>query len=318
MKKQLTYSAAIPTKNRPEELRRCLGCVLSQRPAPEKIIILDDGNLDEADIRSWLGPHANLLIYHRKKKPGLVKSLNLAMDLCQSEWLLLLDDDIYLEKDFMKLLIDTQEESDNPGNVAGLTGYAIVPGLGKRSFRTVLRLFMEHIFLLGGGKEGCFLKSGFCTEYSRGYHPSHTYRVEHIGGGLGLWRTEVIRQFRHDTRFGKGYALGSDKDMAYRISRKYILLCNPAARATHDKSPRSRTAEFEFGKMKVHNQFLFYRNSFQKNFFSPLFFYWAMTGRLILDIIGAVFSSKRGNQMKVVRGMLNAFGKEIFGGNSLT
>ena len=52
---KLNYSLIIPTKDRPDELRKCLQYVLAQKIKPEKFIIVDDGKLDPEEIRSWLG-----------------------------------------------------------------------------------------------------------------------------------------------------------------------------------------------------------------------------------------------------------------------
>lgn len=308
-----SYSAAIPTRDRPEELRRCLQCVLKQNPQPEKIIIVDDGKLDISSLRSELGLENENVVYHCKKEPGMVDSYNIAMDLCPSEWILILDDDIYLKSDFMEQMINALNIYSDPGKVAGLAGYPVKAAPQKTSlFSRILRI-LEYIFQIGGGRDGRFFPSSFCTDYGRGHRPSRIFEVEHIPGGIGLWRTAIVRQYRHQIKYGKTYALGSDKDMAYRISRKYLLLCQPAAKALHEKSSKGRMSRYDFGQMIIRNQFIFYRDTFEKSKVSSLFFYWSILGKIASYFIGAVVSGHFRERITEVKGMIDALKNEIRG-----
>lgn len=308
-----SYSAAIPTMDRPEELRHCLVCVLKQNPQPEKIIIIDDGDLNISLLCTELGLEKEKVIYHRKKEPGMVESYNIAMDLCPSEWILILDDDIYLYDDFMEQMIGALRNYSEPGKVAGLAGYPVKAVPPKNSPSTRIFRTLEYLFQIGGGCEGRFFPSSFCTDYGQGHHPRHAYEVEHIPGGIGLWRNGLIRQYRHQIKYGKVYALGSDKDMAYRISRKHTLLCEPSARALHQKSSRGRMPRYEFGQMIIRNQFLFYRETFEKGKLSSLFLYWSILGKLISYFTGAVLSGSFAVRIGEVRGMIDALRNEIRG-----
>jgi len=307
-----SYSAAIPTRDRPEELSRCIQCVLKQKPQPEKIIIIDDGNLDISRLCREIGLEKEKIVWHQKKEPGMVESYNIAMDLCSSEWILILDDDIYLYNDFMEHMIGSLGNSSHPERVAGLGGYPVVKSGGKKPsiFNGIFRI-LEYMFQIGGGYEGRFFPSSFCTDYGKGRHPRSAYKVEHIPGGIGLWRTSVIRQYRHQSKYGKPYALGSDKDMAYRISRKHTLLCVPFAKALHQKSIGGRMPQYDFGKMIMRNQFVFYRDSFEKNTFSLVFFYWAILGKILSYFTGAVLSGHFRERIEEVKGMLDALRNEI-------
>lgn len=312
MPKPFKYSAAVPTMNRPDELRQCVKRVLAQNPPPQRFIILDDGDLDAAELRALLKKSGCGLLYHKKDEPGLIASLNLAADLCESEWILLLDDDIYLQDGFMENMIAALENVEQPDLLAGIAGYSYQKQNENRSLRSRLRLFMERIFLLNGGLEGRFFPSSFCSDYDCGHHPEKPWPVEHVPGGLGLWRTEILRRYRFD-EFYSGYAYGNDKELAYRVSRDMLLLCQPASRALHDKSPRSRMDPFELGGMKIRNQFYFYRNTFQKGFFSPHFFAWALLGLLFLDSLGALFSREPRRRFRGVWGMLAALSRQLPG-----
>jgi len=305
MSTKLHYAVAIPTMNRPEELRRCLSCVLVQDPAPREILVVDNGQMNPEEIRSWLGSAGERLVYRRKWPPGSVASMNLAIDLCKSEWLLFLDDDIYLERDFMSRMVDALEAFHWDLGIAGVAGYPICPGKIENRPRARLRAWVERLFLLRGRMEGRFLPSGFLTNYGEGSHPHMPFRVEHVPGGLGLWRSAVLKRNRFDSHY-TGYAAGQDQELSYRISRRYRLVCQPRARALHGKSPASRTGRRTLGEMRLRNQVHFFHRHFSARPGAWVCFSWAVFGRLLLQLSSAVAASDSRERFAEFRGMVSA------------
>lgn len=288
------YTVAVPTMNRPRELRRCLLQAHAQNPAPEATLVVDDGALDPAEIRGWLGADgAAGLIYHRKSQPGLPESIAWIARLSPSPWTLLLDDDIYLEPDFMERMLEALEGAARPETLAGIAGYVVTmgreggPGRGKR-----LRWALERVFLLGGGVEGRYFRSGFCTNYDGGRRPAGPYEVEFVPGGLGLWRTEILRKYPYDPWY-HGYAAGIDKEMAYRISRDHRLLCQPRARALHEVSPRARLGLRPVARMRTLNQRFFFARHFAQKPGARWRFAWAIAGMLLIQALAALVSPGR-------------------------
>lgn len=298
----LGYSVGIPTLNRPVELRRCIEQVLRQEPLPRCILVADDGQLDLEELRSWIPREGPELIYHKKSSRGVVSSVNTLAEMCHTPWLLLLDDDILLEEGFVGRLAEVigrvaLEGEQRLEGLAGIGGIPYLEGRGESCGRGKLRRLMEWLFLINGGMEGRYLVSGFCSDYGAGWRPECTYEVEHLPGGLSMWRTEVLRAYRLDP-FYVGYSYGADKDVAYRVSRKYRLLMVPQAKALHLRSPASRMRRRELGRMKVENQRYFYRNRFDKMPLSPLFHGWALAGQMLILALGALFSRSEGRNVR--------------------
>lgn len=306
----LAYSVAIPTMNRLTELHECLRHIFKQNPKPEKIIIIDDGELDLHELQGWLGEDKGRLLYFKKEAPGLIGSLNEAIQLCESEWLLILDDDIYLEDGFLEKLSGAILENPEVDNIAGGTGLSVLSVGQKDGARRGGRLFLEKIFLLSGGIEGRFLPSGFCTDYMCGTMPDAPYFVEHIPGGLGLWRCGILKQYGFN-KWYEGYAYGNDKEVSYKISRRYKLLCCPDAKAIHRKSRQSRLSRRKLGEMRIRNNFYFYKNIFQKSNMTTLFFAWAIFGMFFLDAVGMVFSRNFIDRFHEISGMFSGLMKEF-------
>ena len=304
----LVYTVAIPTMNRPEELARAIRQSLAQTPAPRNILVVDDGKLDMAQLEAMFGGSKEKLIYHRKARPGLIASLTKCADLCQTPWMLIIDDDIYLRENFMEQMADWLVMAPDADKIVGLAGYPIQPDLDPEQPRAQLRRFLDRIFLLGGGREGNYLPSGVCTDYGTGYHPDAPWRVRHVPGGLGLWRTEVLRQYGFDAWY-EGYAYGNDKEIAYRISADHPLYCVPGAIAGHVKSPRSRTPNQRLGEMRILNQHRFYTRLFRKSRWNDLAYGWSLFGLMAIHALGVLFSANRSQRMTEFKGMVGALRK---------
>ena len=156
------------------------------------------------------------------------------------------------------------------------------------------------------------MPSSYCTDYYWGYRPNHPYPAEFISGGIGLWRTSVMKKYRFNTWY-EGYAYGNDKEISYRISRDHVILCQPAAVGIHRKSLRSRMPSFALGKMMVKNQFFFYKRIFRKHFWNFIFFTWSLMGLVFIYLGGAIFSFQFKERMKMAQGILTGLWEEIRG-----
>lgn len=301
----LVYTVAIPTMNRPEELARAIRQCLMQNPSPKSILIVDDGKLDTGQLEAMFGGSAEKLIYHRKTRPGLIASLTKCADLCKTDWILIIDDDIYLREDFMEQMAEWLMIAPDADQIVGLAGYPIQPDLNPELPRARLRRVLEALFLLGGGREGNYLPSGVCNDYGTGSHPDSPWRVRHVPGGLGLWRTEILRKYGFDNWY-EGYAYGNDKEIAFRISKDHPLYCVPGAIADHVKSPRSRTPNQRLGEMKILNQHRFYMRLFRRSRWTDLAYAWSLFGLLLIHGLGVLFSPNRSERLTEFKGMIDA------------
>ncbi len=300
----ILYSVAIPTMNRPAELKRCLKRVLAQKPMPVEIIIIDDGNLGENQIQDAMGREFSRIRLIRKEKPGLVGSLNLAAKECRTPWLLVLDDDIILAKNYVEHIINYLMNDHAHQTLGAIVGIPLQK-LPKPNIRTKCRLLLERLFLITGRIEGRFLPSSFCTDFGRGWRPRHPYSIEHIPSGLAWWQTKVLKQNQYDTWF-EGYAYGTDKELALRVSRQYRVICHPSARALHNKSPNSRLPSERLGFMKVRNHTYIFQRHFGHRYISRILFYWAMIGQLLLSFTALIGSNNISAQWLEVKGMTHA------------
>jgi glycosyltransferase involved in cell wall biosynthesis len=279
----LDYSLLIATKDRPEELRRALKCVLRQQPLPVQIIIVDDGALDSTVLEAQLGAEVSRLVYYRKNKPGVVASYNIGADLCEATWLLSIDDDIELDGRFVERLSRVVSAWRGPAPLAAVVGTAWQEVNLRPSARSRWRDGVGSLFFLSGGVEGRLLPSGLVTDFFHGHRRSTPWRIETISAGLSLVRTDLLQRFRYDPWF-EGYAYGQDKELGFRLSRDHAILYHPEARAHHRKSVRARTPSRRLGSMRVENQFYTFRKHFGGARWVP--FLWAQLGQLVIMALG--------------------------------
>ncbi|MBI1292001.1 glycosyltransferase [bacterium] len=303
MSEPLVYTVVVPTMNRPEELCKCLKLAIAQDPAPAELLVIDDGRLDEDALRSSLGKAAPPLRVERKERPGLVASLNIAGKLCRTPWLLALDDDIYLEAGYMRACQDAVDRHPDRARLAAIAGYPLLAGR-SRTWRAAIRLAIERLFLLNGLAEGRFLPSSYFTDFECGRPHREPWAVEHVPGGLALWRTDVFRDLGYDPWF-EGYAYGCDMELAYRATRQWEAICVPTARALHDKSPRSRVPNARMGELKVRNQRYFYRKHFAGSLLHFVCFHWALLGQVAMLTLAALTAPRSfGVRISEVAGMI--------------
>lgn len=301
----MDYTVVVPTKNRPDELIGCLKATLVQSPKPAALLVIDDGNLDEDQLRRQLGSDAALLRVARKDRPGSVPSLNLAGELCQTTWFLVLDDDIYLDNGFMAAMGAAWDSYPDKDKLAALSGYPILTKR-RKGIRSAARLLVERLFLINGYTEGRFLPSSYFTDFECGTHPDTPWRIEHIPGGLALWRTEIFRKLRYDEWY-EGYAYGADMELGWRCSRHWHVICVPDARAMHDKSPRSRIPTARLGEQKIRNQWFFFRRHYAHSPLSWICFLWATFGHIALLTVAALTAvGDRRERFAEVGGMIRA------------
>jgi GT2 family glycosyltransferase len=111
----------ICTRNRPDELRRCLDSIMSCEPRPFQVIVSDDSAV--ADLRSEaICQQYPLVLYQRGPRVGLSANRNACLRACQSEWIHFIDDDVVVNPSFYSTSCDF---------LMDLPAYSIVTGWEK-------------------------------------------------------------------------------------------------------------------------------------------------------------------------------------------
>lgn len=106
MKKEISVSVIIPTYNWPEALNLCIQSVLEQSVLPDEIIIADDGSKSNTrDLIERISEQSAIPIIHvwqEDKGFRLSQIRNKAIAKSSKEYIIQIDGDVILHKDFIK------------------------------------------------------------------------------------------------------------------------------------------------------------------------------------------------------------------------
>jgi glycosyltransferase involved in cell wall biosynthesis len=262
----------VPTKDRPEDLRRMLNSVKAQSVHPEEIVIVDGSEAPAKDLREEI---SDLNIkYIRVYPPSLSKQRNAGMAAVDPSVTLAgyLDDDLVLEPGAIEAMLRFWENA--PEDVGGARFNIIDEGVPRA-------IWVKSLFLLESRKRGSILPSGYHT--SIGPVLEDTY-VRWLSGGVTVWRKRVIDEFSYDEWFqGTGYL--EDVDYSYMVGKKYKLAVVADGRVRHFSHPVRSESNYLLGKWQAINRMYFVKK--HQEFWLPLC-YWGMVGEFLLNLGAAI------------------------------
>lgn len=273
-------SVIIPTKNRVEDALETIRTLLIQSQSPKEIIVIDSS--DTKKLEEILKEKANPLIkYTHTEKAGRCCQRNLGIKHSTGDILVFLDDDVILDKDFLKEIMSVFY-SYPLEKIGGVTSPSKMNEMGfKRKVFLIAYDFLATIFFLPRNKDGKFQLSGMPTTLKP--DGNKVEECEFLYGFSMSFRKEVIEEMGGFDEKLEAYSgiIGDDDDIAYRVSRKYQNFHTPFAKLIHNKSPSSRESKYEV----MRNGVLQYHYLFKKNIPQTLkyktAFWWALGGLFI-------------------------------------
>ena len=267
----------VATKDRPEELKRLLESVSSQDIKPVQIVIVDGGN---SPVRRIAEDFRDLNInYVRKVPASLTAQRNIGIGALRDDVTLaaFLDDDIVVEKDGLKNMVDFFEAS--PQDVGGAS-------FNNMSDRYKKPTILERIFFVNADKPGMILRSGFQSKLCS---LDETTSVEWLVGCAMVYRRGVFSEFAFDEYFS-GYARYEDVDFSYRVGRKYMLFVVADAKVQHLNRLEDADFSFALGRMEFINRLYF---TGKNPDLSTALCYWSLFGLFLNNILKGVLRMDR-------------------------
>lgn len=195
----MKVSALILTRNRPNELLKCLDSVRKQTKQPKEILILDNGSDDTLSLDSYKINLDNCIVYKTDNNLGCPGGRNFLIKKSNCELLLFVDDDGILDENAIRNGINYFKEIID---LAVVTFRIIDPKDGKirDGIKKDEKPFFHHTF--GGGS--CIIKKKVLDD-------------------TGLYPTEFLRQ-------------GEESDLAIRIINSgYKIIYAPDCILYHDE-----------------------------------------------------------------------------------
>lgn len=111
-------SITIVTYNSGRFIKRCLESALEQNYSPLEIVVVDNASTDgTADILEQFSSRCR--IHYNQQNTGFAGGQNQAIELSNGEWILTLNPDVLLEKDFIRRLVEAAQVDPDIGSVCG-------------------------------------------------------------------------------------------------------------------------------------------------------------------------------------------------------
>ncbi len=302
-----SVSVILSTHDRPESLRAAVGAVLAGSLPPHELIVVNDGSA-ELDPAIAASARAAGVRFRgcRAGRASLPGSRNRGLELADGEVCLFLDDDVVLERDYLRRLAELYE-ADRRGAVAGIGG---VPT--KRLYRTL------------AGRIWAALAAAFAVNRwgprvcAARYVPlpsclrERLIPARRLAGGCISLRRPVAQANRFEEAFD-GYALGEDTEFCFRVGRKHALFVAPELAARHDSAPGGRPEMRERGRMYLANMLHVARHSAEPGVGTAAMLACHLTGMALLHLGSALLSLRRKN-LNFVMGMVGELSRRAAAG----
>jgi len=304
-------SVIIPTKNRMEDIKRCLESISSQTRLPDELVVVDSSDTEE--LKSWLDSfcrsrfpvpfNLNFNFKYIHTKVGLTKARNTGLDNSTKDIVIYVDDDVILDKDCIKEIVHVFD-NDLEKKVGIVFCYNYV--LDKKDFigdNKILgffnQIFATLFFQRGFSDKGEFKASGNHTIINK--RGDKIVKVDTPTADIYALRRETCNEFRWDEELPGGF-YGDDIDLSYRVSRKYQNIYNPRAKMIH-KPSLVRPNKSARAKMAIEFQYYFFMKNFPQSFKYKFAFWWSVSGLLLSSAIGMILR----RDSSVFRGHLRGF-----------
>lgn len=235
-----SINAVIVTYNNRELLKTCIGSVmesLRKVPLASTVTVVDNDSADgTGEMVRELFPSVNYI--RNPENIGLSRALNLGIkQRLDSDYTLLLNDDVELLGDTISILIDTLKRFGSAGGIPA----ALIHSDGSSQWM--------KLRLLGTAKE----------------HGTRTRLSRFAGTTACLYETELFRKFGGFDEFYFFY--NEDLDFSLRMKRKKVrFVFNPKARAVHHQAQGRSKAEKAIRPYFYATDYYFYRKNY-----GPLF-----------------------------------------------
>jgi len=203
--------------------------VNSTKYAPYEIIIVDNNSTDNS-LGLVERQYPDIRIVRNPRNEGFAKANNQGMKIGEGDYYLLINNDVYVKNDILKIFVEFMEEHPEAGACGGklLNKNGRVQQQCKRGFPTPWNIF-SHLT----GLSKLFPKSRLFAGYLITYiDPDKVAEVDSLSGACMFVRKEVIETSGGmDESF---FMYGEDIDWCYRIKQLgWKIYYLPQAEITH-------------------------------------------------------------------------------------
>jgi GT2 family glycosyltransferase len=235
-----SVSVVVATRERPEQLSRCLETLLRQDYPDFEIIVVDNAPATDDTARLIEGRFPGRVAYVREPVRGLAAAHNRALELAVGELIAFTDDDVFVDRQWLSAIAEAFADNPNAGCVTGL----ILPA----RLETAAQAMLE--------RRGGFGKGFRRVEHSLfapGRHPLFPFTAGRLGSGANMaFSARALRALGgFDPATGTGTAARGGDDLLafFRVAAAgHSVVYQPDALVWHvHRSDRAALAKQAFG-----------------------------------------------------------------------
>ena len=247
----MNHTVVIPTKNRPEELKKLFASLMIQTQLPNQIIIVDQSSEDKIikdELISILkSKKIDLNYICNDKIKGLVEAKDYSIKHCKHDIISFFDDDIVLQPEYLEKVAFAFNKYSKMVGANGVVEYA------KKNYLQRFIFKITH--------KGIFSDNRYEVVNSIGEKDMEPKLVNTLSGGLSSWRKEIFNELTFDTKnYFHSY---EDKEFSIRINKKYPngMYIIPQAKLKHFHSEINRNKLIKLIKMNAFEVIMIYKKN---------------------------------------------------------
>lgn len=268
---------AVCTRNRPDDLKRCLNSIAQQQLLPAnlklEILIIDDGELSENQVQSFkqlLQPRMKFR-YHQKNAPGLLRSRITALAESEYEVILFLDDDVEIDPGYLSILYETYCKFPH---VAGIGGIDILMTTGH------LWPLYTRLICYNSGCPGKLSISGGNGSIIYWKLMPELFETEFLSGCNMSFLKKSLQDLQ-PVPWLNNYSLGEDIYLSHIAKEKGPLLVNPQLKVRHYCSTIARDRMADVAVSDIINSYYLLQLQ-NPNWWQCLALVWTYLGKLMI------------------------------------
>jgi glycosyltransferase involved in cell wall biosynthesis len=281
----LNVSIVVPTRNRRDDLQELLDSISNQTALPKEVIVVDDSDDDGPrelveKIRDNFLSIGISLKYLRgdEKNKSISAARNIGAKNSSGDIICFLDDDVILDKDFIKQTLEVYNTCTDAKGVQGYIANTRLHSVFSNALNRVCLAFPRD-----------FLEQNKCRAFpfSYPYPLTRVIECEWLVGADSSYKREIFKQFEFDINL-KGFSLCEDVDLSYRIRKRFphSLYMSPHARLIHKNSPVARSPVKDLANILVAYPCYFFYKNVSQTLKNNLIFYWGFfVGRFVSKLV---------------------------------
>lgn len=249
----LNISVVIITRNRCKDLKECLNSIFDMNVTPNEVIVVDNLSTDGTEKIKEFYPIKFISI----KERGMTKARNMGISVAQGDVVAFVDDDVIVDKNWLKYLIEAHEKD----GIYGVGGRVIPYGMPKNCYVKV------------GGMVGKVFDDGLILS-NFDIFMSHLIEVDFLYGCNMSFKKEALVKVGGFDENLRGNCFREDTDACLRMKKLgYKLIYEPRALVWHKYKGKIIDHKSIYWYTR-NNTYVYMKNVFPENKAKlPLFLY---------------------------------------------